>query len=95
MFLVLKVIQKRVSGVLNFTRGWDEYRDGFGDLNSESFWLGNEKVRQLTDDQDTKWEIKAKVWPPSYTHQWSGNFRLSGENYTIHVGGSMTCGDSE
>ncbi|XP_071790749.1 angiopoietin-4-like [Asterias amurensis] len=90
------VIQKRVSGDLNFTRGWDEYKKGFGDLSTGSFWLGNEKVRQLTEDQDTKWEIQVKVRNSSTTHRrWRsyklGNFRLSGENYTIQVDGSMDC----
>ncbi|XP_071789740.1 uncharacterized protein [Asterias amurensis] len=87
------VIQRRVSGVLNFNRGWDEYKDGFGDM-SGSFWLGNEKVRQLTEDGNTSWEIQVKVLA-SYSSQGSDNvgynFRLSGENYTIHVAGSMTC----
>ena len=59
VFFILKVIQRRSSGDLKFTRGWDEYRDGFGDLSSTGgFWLGNEKVRKLTEDQNTKWEIE-------------------------------------
>ncbi|XP_071789745.1 uncharacterized protein [Asterias amurensis] len=90
------VIQRRVSGDLNFTRGWDEYKMGFGNSNRGSFWLGNERVRQLTDDQDTKWEIQVKVLDSGKTHQWSdiiGNFRLSGENYTLHVDGSVDCGN--
>ncbi|XP_033628497.1 fibroleukin-like [Asterias rubens] len=90
------VIQRRSSGDLKFTRGWDEYRDGFGDLSSTGgHWLGNEKVRKLTEDQNTKWEIQVKVWD-SGTHQWSdiiSNFRLSGENYTLHVDGSVDCGN--
>ncbi|XP_071790418.1 uncharacterized protein [Asterias amurensis] len=89
------IIQRRVSGDLRFTRGWDEYKDGFGNLDNVSFWLGNEKVRQLTDDQDTKWEIQVTVRASSTT-QWSdiiGNFRLSGENYTLHVDGSVDCGN--
>lgn len=28
---------------MNFTRSWDEYREGFGDLDGE-FWWGNEFI---------------------------------------------------
>ena len=44
------VFQRRVEGgTLNFTRLWDDYRNGFGDPGDETteFWLGNEHVYQL------------------------------------------------
>ena len=98
VFLILKVIQRRRSkDDFDFTRGWDEYKKGFGDLSTWSFWLGNERVRQLTEDQDIKWKIQVTVWA-SITTQWSdiiGNFRLSGENYTLHVDGSVDCGNGK
>ena len=97
VFLILKVIQTRIRGGLDFTRGWDEYKKGFGDPSKESFWLGNERVRQFTEDQDTKWEIQVKVWA-SGTTPWSdiiGNFSLSGGNYTLHVDGLVDCGNGK
>lgn len=42
------VIQQRINGSVNFYRGWNEYRNGFGDLQTE-FWLGNEQIYQLTN----------------------------------------------
>ncbi len=42
------VIQRRSNGSVDFYRGWDEYKNGFGDLRTE-FWLGNEKIHQLTN----------------------------------------------
>ena len=42
------VIQQRSNGSVNFYRGWNEYRNGFGDLQTE-FWLGNEQIYQLTN----------------------------------------------
>lgn len=41
------VIQRRLNGSLNFYRNWQEYRDGFGDLNGE-FFIGLEKLRAIT-----------------------------------------------
>ncbi|KAK3084997.1 hypothetical protein FSP39_022623 [Pinctada imbricata] len=33
------VIQRRINGVLNFDKTWQEYKDGFGDLRGEH-WIG-------------------------------------------------------
>ena len=34
----------------NFTRSWEEYSRGFGDLEGE-FWWGNEHLSRLTTEQ--------------------------------------------
>ena len=42
------VIQRRVAnGTVNFTRSWDDYEKGFGDLEGE-FWYGLKKIHCLT-----------------------------------------------
>uniref|UniRef100_A0A182MJL8 Fibrinogen C-terminal domain-containing protein n=1 Tax=Anopheles culicifacies TaxID=139723 RepID=A0A182MJL8_9DIPT len=41
------VIQHRFDGATNFYRGWDEYKNGFGNLEQE-FWLGLDRIYQLT-----------------------------------------------
>ena len=41
------VIQRREDGSEDFYRPWDEYAEGFGELNGE-FWLGNDKIHQIT-----------------------------------------------
>lgn len=46
----IKVIQRRLDGSVNFTRNWEDYRDGFGFLNRE-FWIGNEKLSYLTNQK--------------------------------------------
>ena len=41
------VIQKRFDGSVDFQRGWNDYKRGFGSLNGE-FWLGLDKMNRLT-----------------------------------------------
>ena len=45
------VLQARVDGSTNFTRTWQDYKVGFGNLRRE-FWLGNDKIHLLTKSKD-------------------------------------------
>ena len=41
------VFQRRQDGSVDFRRNWNDYKDGFGSLESE-FWFGNENIHDLT-----------------------------------------------
>ena len=45
------VLQRQQEGSVDFKRGWDDYKKGFGDIRDE-FWLGNDKIHRLTASQE-------------------------------------------
>lgn len=45
------VIHKRFDGTLDFNRGWEEYKEGFGEPNGEH-WIGLEKIHRITQSGD-------------------------------------------
>ena len=80
------VLHKRFNGFVGFYRGWDEYKNGFGDVRGE-FWLGNEKIHQLTEiPSQLRVEIKIKNDGNKYAKY--SNFTVTNEasNYTLFVG---------
>ena len=45
---------------MNFSRTWNDYKDGFGDLDKE-FWLGNDNIYELTRSGDMKLRVKLEA----------------------------------
>ncbi|CAG2224290.1 Ryncolin-2,Angiopoietin-related protein 1,Ryncolin-1,Angiopoietin-1,Fibrinogen C domain-containing protein 1,Fibroleukin,Fibrinogen-like protein 1,Ficolin-2,Fibrinogen-like protein A,Ryncolin-3,Angiopoietin-related protein 2 [Mytilus edulis] len=41
------VIQRRINGSTNFDKTWNEYKEGFGNVNAE-YWFGNEYIHAVT-----------------------------------------------
>ena len=79
------VFQKRFNGFVGFYRGWDEYKNGFGDLRGK-FWLGNEKIHQLTEIAS---QLRVEINTTSSGRKFAkySNFTITNEatNYTIFV----------
>ena len=75
--------------MVNFTRNWTEYSEGFGDLTGE-FWLGNEKLRRLTEKGN--WQMLVEL-DTSDLHELARepvfyqSFSITGDKYTLHVDG--------
>ncbi|XP_035776397.1 fibrinogen-like protein A [Anopheles albimanus] len=73
------VFQYRYDGSLDFDRGWDEYRDGFGDLNKE-FWLGLEKVHQITSGRRHELVVELKDFDGTYKYARFEAFEIGSES---------------
>ena len=56
------VIQKRLDGSVDYYRGWDDYKRGFGNLNGE-FWLGLDKIHRLTKETQLTLSTTSSVLP--------------------------------
>ncbi|XP_065070780.1 uncharacterized protein LOC135695580 [Rhopilema esculentum] len=90
------VIQRRTDGSVDFYRGWNDYKNGFGVLDNE-LWLGNDKIHRLTQRTSMKirFDLEAKDGDKAFAEY--SSFRIEGEQnqYKLHVSGySGTAGDS-
>jgi len=92
------VIHRRTTGSQNFNQNWQTFKDGFGDLNNE-FWIGNDNLHLLTDDQDQMLRIDVvdnsnnnKYWA-TYNYFYVGDeskkYSLVYDGYSGNAGDGM------
>ncbi|XP_012942175.1 microfibril-associated glycoprotein 4 [Aplysia californica] len=74
------VVQQRANGLVNFTRKWDDYTFGFGNVNNE-YWLGNENLHSMTTE--TRYSLRVDMW------DWDDRFAYAQYNI-FHVGPETT-----
>ena len=89
------VIQRRQDGSVNFTRDWQAYRDGFGDLNGE-FWLGNKYIHALTSQRPYRLRVDTVDFEHNRKHALYAFFKVENEenNFRLFVDTySGTAGD--
>ena len=72
------VIQRRQDGSVNFTRKWQDYRDGFGDLNGE-FWLGNKYIHALTAQRPYRLRVDTVDFENNQKHADYSFFKVENE----------------
>ncbi|XP_062598388.1 fibroleukin-like [Saccostrea cucullata] len=85
------VIQSRVDGKVNFSRSWEEYKDGFGDP-STSYWIGNDAIHELTKDNSSLLYVSITAKNGTTLYRQYDTFSISGEDddYTLHIAGKAT-----
>ena len=84
----VKVFQQRANGTIDFYRGWEDYKTGFGDLNVE-FWLGNDNIHLLTSNHNQKLKIELitpanEIAYADYDSFWIENEE---ETYLVNISG--------
>ncbi|EDS38898.1 fibrinogen and fibronectin [Culex quinquefasciatus] len=87
------VFQQRVDGSVDFRRSWAEYRDGFGAVGeSTEFWLGLEKIHQVTLSGSFELAIELKNEKGEYGFARYTAFAIATENekYKISLLGSYS-----
>ena len=90
------VFQRRLNGSVDFYRGWESYKNGFGDLNGE-FWLGNDNIHRLTTVGDVTMRLYLEDFDGDIRYAEYTTFQVADEadRYQLLVGGySGTAGDS-
>ena len=90
------VFQRRQDGSVDFYRGWDDYKSGFGQLTAE-VWLGNDKIHRLTAARPSSLRVELEDWNGVRVYAKYGIFNISDEQakYRLKVGSySGTAGDS-
>ena len=84
-----------MNGSQDFYLGWQDYENGFGDLNSE-FWLGLSKIHRLTASTN-RLRVELGDFDGNIAYAKYSTFRVENpsSNYTLRVYGySGTSGDS-
>ncbi|KAL9967660.1 hypothetical protein ACROYT_G025940 [Oculina patagonica] len=90
------VFQRRQDGSVDFYRGWNDYKAGFGQLTAE-FWLGNDKIHRLTASRPSSLRVELEDWNGGKAYAKYGTFNIGDEQaqYRLEVGSySGTAGDS-
>ena len=90
------VFQRRQDGSVDFYRGWNDYKSGFGQLTAE-FWLGNDKIHRLTAARPSSLRVELEDWNGERAYAKYGKFKIGDEQaqYLLEVGSySGTAGDS-
>ena len=90
------VFQRRQDGSVDFYRGWNDYKSGFGQLTAE-FWLGNDKIHRLTAAEPRSLRVEVEDWNGVKAYAKYGKFNIGDEQakYRLDVGSySGTAGDS-
>lgn len=90
------VIQRRQDGSVNFFRTWEQYKQGFGNLDGE-YWLGLEHLYWLTKQAQYKLRVLLEDWQGRQVFAEYDSFHLEPESdgYRLRLGQYHgTAGDS-
>nr|NP_001027605.1 fibrinogen-like protein [Ciona intestinalis]BAB00626.1 fibrinogen-like protein [Ciona intestinalis] len=81
------MLQRRIDGIVNFSKGWKSYKNGFGDINADH-WIGLEKMHHIsTSNKSRRMELRINLtdWDDVSHYANYGVFRIrsEGKNYQL------------
>ncbi|ESO01504.1 hypothetical protein HELRODRAFT_81234, partial [Helobdella robusta] len=81
------VIQQRIDDSQSFNQNWTEYKSGFGNYN-KNFWLGLEKMHQLTTSADYRLRFEVLIRGSWYSDEYD-HFYIRSElmKYSLNATG--------
>ncbi|XP_076805269.1 microfibril-associated glycoprotein 4-like [Clavelina lepadiformis] len=90
------IFQRRIGGSVSFGRRWDDYANGFGQIDGE-FWLGLDNIHQMTRGGGCR--LKIELWDfhgnQAYADYSSFSIESAENLYRLRVSGySGNAGDS-
>ena len=81
------VFQRRRNASVNFYRGWQDYKNGFGNLHG-NFLLGLDKIHVLTKSGQNVLRVDLTDWTNDTAYAKYESFSVASEsyNYTLNRG---------
>ncbi|XP_028411177.1 hemicentin-1-like [Dendronephthya gigantea] len=82
------VFQRRLDGSVDFYRGWQDYKHGFGNFSGE-YWLGLDKIQRMTNisQNELRIDMEDTSGNTRYAHYDSFNVSSEIEKYKLNVRG--------
>ena len=82
------IFQRRMDGNVDFYRGWNDYKAGFGNPNGE-FWLGLDKINRLSRSGQNVLRVDMEDFSGGKAYAKYSTFAVSNEanKYQLTVGG--------
>ena len=92
--VIERTIQRRISDSVDFDRGWDDYVNGFGDVDG-NYWMGLEEIHQLTTTSDVSLYINIETFEGEPFTLTLETFSVGNaeSNYTMHFSGYSQSSD--
>ncbi|VDI25736.1 Hypothetical predicted protein [Mytilus galloprovincialis] len=80
------VFQRRIDGSTDFYRTWQEYKQGFGNVNSE-YWLGNDNLHKILSKGNYTLRVDLEDWVGKMRYAEYDTFAVGNEatNYELTI----------
>ena len=81
------VFQRRQDSSVDFYRGWQDYKDGFGNSDG-NFWLGLDKIHRLVRSGQNVLRVDLTDWYSNTVYAKYGTFSVASESngYRLNIG---------